>query len=212
MRILVIAWVGASACDATPADPAGVPDAAVTLVDTASETTSATEVVAAEVVVTDALPADVPSSDGGPEVEVEVEGPPGCDADTPCDPGLVCVEGECACDETPVSFVDQIQPLFTTGCGPGCHVYSSATSGSAGLNLHKSHAFADLVGVPAYQCSGDAARARVSPGDVGGSYLMDKLIGRDMCRGIRMPKGRSPWSADKLALVGRWICQGARND
>jgi len=216
--------LGIWGCDATPAGPsglAGVPDATVSSVDV-SDATSAIDT--APTTAADAAPgetgatttdvagvdaADAP--DAAPDAQPDAEVPE-CGADAPCDPGLVCVAGECVCDETPVSFSADVRPLLTSGCGPGCHVYTSAASGSAQLNLHANHAHADLVGVPAYQCSGGAARARVEPGDVGASYLMDKLLGRDMCRGIQMPKGRSPWSADRLALLGRWICQGARDD
>ncbi len=131
--------------------------------------------------------------------------------ETPCQPGELCTEGVCVCDPTPVSYRDDIAPKLASGCGPGCHVYNgSIASGSAGLNLSRSFSYQELVEVRTFQCGDD--RVRVARGDVGASYLIDKMLGRQMCAGIRMPKGRSVWSASDMALVGRWICQGAEDN
>lgn len=127
-----------------------------------------------------------------------------------CPPGMVCEGDVCVCDTTPVSYANDIAPRFTTGCGPGCHVYSNAASGSAGLNLAVVHSYDDLVGVTAFQCRD--GRVRVVPGDPASSYLMQKMLGVDMCTGVRMPKGRQAWSAADMAMLGRWICQGAEDN
>lgn len=131
-----------------------------------------------------------------------------------CAPGELCEGGVCVCDPTPVSFATEIAPLLQTGCGPGCHVYNAAvTSGSAGLNLAPHFAHAELVGVPTTQCrTRDPERLRVAPGAPARSYLVHKLEGREMCSGVRMPKGRTAWPADRIALLGRWICQGAADN
>lgn len=141
----------------------------------------------------------------GPELDVSN---PTCAGG--CPPGMVCEGDVCVCDTTPVSYANDIAPRFTTGCGPGCHVYSNAASGSAGLNLAVVHSYDDLVGVTAFQCRD--GRVRVVPGDPGSSYLMQKMLGVDMCTGVRMPKGRQAWSAADMAMLGRWICQGAEDN
>jgi len=131
--------------------------------------------------------------------------------ETPCEHGELCSDGVCVCDPTPVSYRDDIAPKLSAGCGPGCHVYNgSIASGSAGLNLARSFSYQELVEVRTFQCGDD--RVRVAKGDVGASYLIDKMLGRQMCAGVRMPKGRSLWSASDMALVGRWICQGAEDN
>gem|GEM_PF-4206887 len=139
-------------------------------------------------------------------------GPPpvACATNSDCDPGLLCVDNVCSCDPTPVSFAADVVPLFKSTCGTSCHVVNSATGGSAGLNLNTNFAFAELVAKDASQRRGaNADRLRLVAGDVGASYLVDKLLGRDMCSGARMPKGRAAYNATQLSTVGRWICQGA---
>ena len=145
------------------------------------------------------------------DIALDIAPPPiPCLSDDDCDPGLLCSDNVCACDPTPVSFAADLVPLFKSTCGTSCHILSSATGGSAGLNLNTNFAFAELVAKDASQCRGaNADRLRVVAGDIGGSYLMDKLLGRRMCSGTRMPKGRSAYSGAQLSLVGRWICQGA---
>jgi hypothetical protein len=150
-------------------------------------------------------PDDATSADAA---EADIALPTTC-PDLPCDPGELCVEGACVCDPAPVSFSKDVAPLLETGCGPGCHVYNNPATGSAGLNLDSAHSWRDLVDAPAFQCG---ERRRVVPGDIRASYLMDKMLGRNLCSGNRMPRGRSYWEADRLDPLGRWICQGARND
>jgi len=133
-----------------------------------------------------------------------------CLIDADCQPGELCIDDACACDPSPVSFTNDLVPLFKNTCGTSCHLVSLPTGGSAGLNLSAAHAHGELVLADATQCRGaDADRLRVMPGDIGASYLMDKLLGRRMCSGVRMPKGRAAYTSAQLATVGRWICQGA---
>jgi hypothetical protein len=158
-------------------------------------------------VVGDTTEADTTQADTAVGPELDVSNPSCADG---CPPGMVCEGDVCVCDTTPVSYANDIAPRFTTGCGPGCHVYSNAASGSAGLNLAIVHSYDELVGVTAFQCRD--GRVRVVPGDPGSSYLMQKMLGVDMCSGVRMPKGRQMWSAADLAMLGRWICQGAQDN
>ncbi|HRE88446.1 MAG TPA: hypothetical protein PK095_04820 [Myxococcota bacterium] len=150
---------------------------------------------------------DTNTPDTAVEPDVEITNPTCADG---CPPGMVCEADVCVCDTAPVSYANDIAPRFTTGCGPGCHVYSNAASGSAGLNLAIVHSYDELVGVTAFQCRD--GRVRVVPGDPGSSYLMQKMLGQDMCTGVRMPKGRQAWSAADMAMIGRWICQGAQDN
>lgn len=170
--------------------------------DTAGPDTSADT---AEPDTADTAEPDTADTAVGPDAEVSN---PTCAEG--CPPGLVCEGDVCVCDTTPVSYANDIAPRFTTGCGPGCHVYSNAASGSAGLNLAIVHSYDELVGVTAFQCRD--GRVRVVPGDPGSSYLMQKMLGVDMCTGVRMPKGRQAWSAADMAMLGRWICQGAEDN
>lgn len=153
----------------------------------------------------DAVAAET-SDDTAADVPVSV--PTAC-PELPCDPGELCAAGVCVCDPAPVSYANDIAPFLETGCGPGCHVYVNPSTGSAGLNLAAAHSFKDLVNAPAFQCG---ERRRVVPGDIDASYLMDKMLGRDLCAGNLMPRGRSPWTTEKLAPLGRWICQGAADN
>jgi hypothetical protein len=50
--------------------------------------------------------------------------------------------------------------------------------------------------------------ASSEPGNPDDSYLVDELLGVDLCLGTRMPKA-NPYSAAQIDLVTAWICQGA---
>ena len=52
-----------------------------------------------------------------------------------------------------------------------------------------------------------ADRLRVAPGDPDASFLIDKLRNRDV--GTRMPLGAEPLAEEEIALVERWIADGA---
>jgi hypothetical protein len=125
-----------------------------------------------------------------------------------CGPGSTCAGGTCQCGSTTVSFASDIQPIFTASCvDAGCH---TGARPKENLSLDAGKAFADLVFVATDQCN--AERTLVVPGDVSASYLMNKLLGTDLCTGSQMPKaGQSLPSAD-LAAISSWICQGALNN
>ncbi len=123
--------------------------------------------------------------------------------DSPCPTGASCVAGGCACGN-PVSFAQDIEPMLVAGCtSMGCHGFPMPKED---LDLRVGAGYGDLVGVPAMQCNG---RLRVEPGNPDESYLLDKLLGVDLCMGTRMPKDPPPLTAAELDLVSRWICQGA---
>ncbi len=78
-----------------------------------------------------------------------------------------------------------------------------------GLDLSVGKAFAGLVNITAKQCND--GRKRVLPGDSAQSYLIDKMMGIDLCFGTKMPKvGTLP--SQQVTTVANWICAGAPNN
>lgn len=125
-----------------------------------------------------------------------------------CDAGEGCTAGQCGCGSDPATFSADVLPILTAQCSaPGCH---SGMRPQADLSLTASTAYASLVGGASVQCSD--GRLRVAPGDPAGSYLMDKLLGIDLCSGTRMPKTGQSLSAAELSAISAWICAGALND
>jgi hypothetical protein len=124
------------------------------------------------------------------------------DAADPADarPLPTCSDGD------PVSFSADVQPIFTASCNDNaCH---DSMASAAGLDLTEGNAYAELVGVQAFQCD----RSRVVAGSVAGSYLVNKLTGIDMCSGTLMPKIDMALSEDELDTIVAWICDGALED
>lgn len=77
------------------------------------------------------------------------------------------------------------------------------------LDLSVGKAYAALVNVNATQCN--PARKRVLPGDPAQSYLLDKMMGVDLCFGTQMPKlGNLPNA--QMTTIANWICAGAPNN
>lgn len=126
-----------------------------------------------------------------------------------CVPSQVCTAGVCTCtDVAPVSFANDVQPIFTKSCAYGmCHPNGA---GAVGLQLGIGKAYGSLVGVESAGC-GDEGRARVVPGQPADSYLVDKLLGVRLCSGSRMP-GDQGLPAEKIQTMIDWICAGAADD
>ena len=78
------------------------------------------------------------------------------------------------------------------------------------MSLLSANSYASLVGVPARQCSD--GRVRVAPGDPRASYLMDKLLGVNLCFGTKMPKTTMGLPTADIEKITAWICNGAMND
>ena len=111
-----------------------------------------------------------------------------------------------SCAGGSVSFSAAVQPIFTSHCAnQGCHVGAGAKQG---LNLASGKAYANLVGVAASECTN---RKRVQPSDPSASYLIDKLLGTNLCSGSRMPKLAALPAAD-IGTIATWICSGAANN
>jgi hypothetical protein len=101
----------------------------------------------------------------------------------------------------PVSFKTDVAPLIghcTTG--DGCH----------GIGRLMTWPYQALINVAAADCPDQ--RVRVKPGDPTASYLVDKLLGVNLCSGTRMPPQGTPLSDADMALIEAWICQGAANN
>lgn len=94
----------------------------------------------------------------------------------------------------PVSYHRQVAPVLALYCN-SCH-------GDAGGLSTRSHA--ELM-------RGGNMGNLVKPGDPGGSLLVQFIEGR---RGEahRMPLGGQPLGAEQIALIRRWIAEGAHED
>lgn len=129
--------------------------------------------------------------------------------DHACGGGETCVAGACDCSASAaVSFADEVMPIFEATCATmGCH---AGRRPQESLDLTASEAYAALVGVNSTQC--DPAIPLVAPGNSSGSYLMNKLLGQDMCTGTLMPKGAQSLTQSQIDTIGAWICSGAPNN
>jgi hypothetical protein len=117
-----------------------------------------------------------------------------------------CQAGTCACGVTVVSLSMHVQPILDASCNV-CH---SDNNPPQGLDLTPGHTYAFTVDVLASQCSDGTLR--VAPGDPEHSYLLDKILGVDLCQGDSMPKNGAPLSAASVATISNWICQGAEDN
>jgi hypothetical protein len=52
----------------------------------------------------------------------------------------------------------------------------------------------------------------VKPGAPASSYLMDKLLGANLCMGSQMPKAGQSLPSTQIDTIRNWICQGAPNN
>jgi hypothetical protein len=121
------------------------------------------------------------------------------DASIPPNPDAAQV----ACPSSgPVSFKTDVAPLIGhCSSGDGCH-------GVIGRLM--TWPYQALVNVVAADCTDQ--RVIVKPGDPSASYLVDKLLGVDLCSGARMPLRGTPLSDASMATIEAWICQGAANN
>lgn len=122
-----------------------------------------------------------------------------------CGADQACVLGSCTCTGPVVSFAADVAPILERSCSnAGCHVGATPR---ARLDLTLDRSYDELVGVSTVQCSD--GRLLVQPGRAAESYLMQKMLGTNMCSGTLMPKSSSPLPASELAIIGSWICRGA---
>jgi hypothetical protein len=103
--------------------------------------------------------------------------------------------------EARVELARDVEPIFLSGCsGEFCHRLTTA-----------SRAYAFLVNQPSTEC--DDSRPLVAPGDPERSYLVDKILDRNLCAGHAMPRGlENRLSADEVRTITEWIREGALDD
>ena len=85
-------------------------------------------------------------------------------------------------------------PLFDSCAGEICHSFAAGQ-------------IAEQIGVPADECCNQIQM--IEPLHPERSYVLQKLIGRNLCSGSPMPLDQSPFNADDLQTISDWICQGA---
>ena len=106
--------------------------------------------------------------------------------------------------ETPPTFTNVQTRVFNLSCNisRSCHVGSSA----AGVLNLEDPAYARLMR-PAVA---DPTKMLVVPGDPDHSYIMDKLLNRNVGNLYMPPTGMI--EMERIDLVKRWIAAGAPND
>lgn len=113
-------------------------------------------------------------------------------------------------EDGPVVFARDIRPLMDRADGPttfGCkRCHYPGQPDPQGLQLGG----LDLSSLGTLRRGGVSSGASiVVPGNPSASAIVQKLEGTYV-RGARMPKDRSPWSDGEIALVRRWIEEGAK--
>lgn len=116
-----------------------------------------------------------------------------------------CPSDETLCDDQciPLSITaaDLSENIFSKSCAfSSCH--SSASSASAGLQLHDEEALISMIDRPATQ---NPETMLITPGDAENSYLIQKMKGYLLAEGTdSMPPGTTLCEG-KIKLVEDWI-------
>jgi hypothetical protein len=126
-----------------------------------------------------------------------------------CTGGASCVSNACSWPKK--SYAADVHPIWQrASCGNSGTGGASCHSGNRPAeNLDLSTAalgYGEMLNQPSGQC---ASKLLVKPGDVAGSYLINKLTGVAMCSGSLMPKADGALSAADLEVVRAWIGSGA---
>lgn len=119
---------------------------------------------------------------------------------------LVCLIGLLAACQTapaqeqspaPVSFSKDIAPILLKNC-QACHGQNDAKGGF------------QLFSYTTLMKPGDSSSASITPGKPDDSEVLRLISSQD--KDERMPKDADPLPADKIALVKKWIEEGAKYD
>lgn len=94
------------------------------------------------------------------------------------------------------SFEHDVMPLFDGCAGEICHRFTAQEVLSQ-------------IGEPAEECCNEMQL--IEPLHPERSYVLQKLIGRNLCMGSRMPLDRPPYGATDLQVLSDWICAGAQS-
>jgi mono/diheme cytochrome c family protein len=100
-------------------------------------------------------------------------------------------------DEAPVSFAKDVAPILLKHC-QACHGPPEPKGGYQVVNFN-------LVMKP-----GESETASITPGKPEESELVNLVTTEDA--DLRMPKEAEPLSAAQIALIKRWIAEGAKYD
>jgi mono/diheme cytochrome c family protein len=96
-----------------------------------------------------------------------------------------------------VSYFRDIRPIFQANC-QGCH--QPAKAGGA----------LDMTAVKHLLKGGESESPSIVPGKPGDSYLIEQITPAD--GEAAMPQGKKPISESEIALISRWIEEGAVDD
>jgi WD40 repeat protein len=110
-------------------------------------------------------------------------------ADKPADKGALPDE---------VSFYKDVRPIFQQNCN-GCHQPAKASGG------YVMSAFAQLLN------KGESDKPGVVPGKPAESNLVSQISPQNGKK-APMPRGRDPLTEREVAMVTKWIAQGAKDD
>lgn len=107
----------------------------------------------------------------------------------------------------PISFANDIQPIFSRSC-VDCHT-PGGFAANTGLFLTEGTAFSRLVNVKSSQNSN---LTRVVPGDSAASLLFQKISSDRPPVGGRMPLFDDALSSDDIERIRLWIDEGAEEN
>ncbi|MCH2113790.1 MAG: DUF1549 domain-containing protein [Pirellulales bacterium] len=112
--------------------------------------------------------------------------------------GILSISGEIlAGDSVPVSFYRQVRPILQARC-QGCHQPAKAGGGYV------------MMSVEAMLRQGDSDLVGVVPGDPAASHLIAQITPEDGT--AAMPQEGDPLTEAQIALIARWIGEGADDD
>jgi mono/diheme cytochrome c family protein len=131
-----------------------------------------------------------------------------------------CNDESTAAAPTPISFAQDVQPIFATSC-VGCHTGATAPPSARPMSLETGPAYANIVNVRAFETDTSTLLDRIEPGDPEVSYLVHKIQGTHTAgsvrgSGLRMPRtcpGTIPClTAQQIQLIRQWVLEGAANN
>lgn len=158
--------------------------AATTGSQPAAATTAPTDAPAATDSPTEAPAATEAPTEAPAATEAPTEAPAATEAPT---------EAPAAVSDTPVSFSGDVMPIFQASCIK-CHGGEDGEKGDLDLRTHE-----DVL-------KGGESGAVIVAGDAANSLLV-KLITEG-----KMPKRGNKLSPDQVALIARWVNEGAQNN
>src|SRR5262249_11196880 len=101
-------------------------------------------------------------------------------------------------DSTPVSYYRQVRPLFQQHC-QGCHQPAKPMGGFVMTE------YAELLK------KGDHDLPGIVPGQPDKSHVVSQISPR-AGKPAAMPKARTPLRESAVALIRRWVAEGAKDD